>query len=151
MTSFAQASTVQKLTFDRLIREADLIVRGQVEEVKTRQASDQRTASTIINVSVDKQFKGPKVSSINIEQPGGSLGDVTLGVAGLPEFSSGEDVILFLKREREGPYKVVGGKQGKFTARSQSGSNKVVEDYAHRTEALDSFLDRLASKVRDRG
>ena len=149
--SFAKASTVQKLSFDRLIDKADLIVRGRVEELETRQASDRRSVSTIIKVSIEKQFKGPKVFSVTIEQPGGSLGDVVQGVPGLAEFSSGEDVILFLTRQRAGIFNIVGGKQGKFTVKTQSGSNKVVEDLAHRTEALDSFLDRLASKVKDGG
>jgi hypothetical protein len=100
--------------------------------------------TTIVTVSIERQFKGPKVSSVTIEQPGGSVGDIAQGVPGLPEFSSGEDVILFLKRQREGAFNIVGGKQGKFTAKTQPGSSeKVVEDFAHRTEALESFLDRL--------
>jgi hypothetical protein len=141
---FVQATTLQKLSFDRLIGEADLIIKGRVEELKTRQASDRRSITTIVTVSIERQYKGAKVSSVTIEQPGGSVGDIAQGVPGLPEFSSGEDVILFLKRQREGAFNIVGGKQGKFTAKTQPGSSeKVVEDFAHRTEALESFLDRL--------
>ncbi len=45
--SFVQASTAEKLSFDRLIGEADLIVKGRVEELKTRQAPDRRSVTTI--------------------------------------------------------------------------------------------------------
>jgi hypothetical protein len=147
----AQASTVQKLSFDRLVDEADVIVRGRVQELKNSPASDRSSVSTVITVSVENQFKGDKVSSVTLQQPGGSLGAVVQSVPGLAEFSSGEDVILFLKRRREGAFAVIGGKQGKFTAKGQPGKSGVVEDFAHRTEALDSFLDRLARKVKDSG
>ncbi|HYT53920.1 MAG TPA: hypothetical protein VEQ38_04335 [Verrucomicrobiae bacterium] len=151
-SGFVQATTLQELSFDRLIGEADLIIKGRVEELKTRQVSDRRSMTTIVTVSIERQFKGPKVSSVTIEQPGGSLGDVTLGVPGLPEFTYGEDVILFLKRPRGGAFNIVGGKQGKFTAKTQPGSREeVVEDFAHRTEALESFLDRLTSMVKGGG
>lgn len=144
-----RGSTVEKLSFDRLIDEADVIVKGRVEEVKTRQASDRRFVTTVVTVSVVSQFKGAEVSSITIDQPGGSMGDVVQGVPGLPEFSAGEDVIVFLKRQRSGAYSIVGGKQGKFSAKTQPGSNQeVAEDYAHRTETLDSFLDRLVKMTK---
>jgi len=149
---FVQATTLQKLSFDRLIGEADLIIKGRVEELKTRQVSDRRSMITIVTVSIERQFKGPQVSSVTIEQPGGSLGDIAQGVPGLPEFSSGEEVIVFLKRQRGGAFNIVGGKQGKFTAKTQPGSREeVVEDFAHRTEALDSFLNRLTSMIKGGG
>jgi hypothetical protein len=150
--SFVEASTVQKLSFDRLIGEADFIVLGRVEELKSQQGRDRRSVSTVVTVSIDRQFKGPKLSSVTIEQPGGSMGDIAQGIPGLPEFSSGEDVVLFLKRQRGGTFKIVGGKQGKFTAKTQPQSNNwVVEDFARRTESLDSFLDRLTSMVKPGG
>jgi hypothetical protein len=69
-------------------------------------------------------------------------------VPGLPEFASGENVIVFLKRQRSGAHTVVGGKQGKFSAKTLPGSNQeIAEDFAHRTEALDSFLDRLTKMI----
>jgi hypothetical protein len=149
--SIVEARTVQRLSFDRLISEADLIARGRVEKLENQQAADGRSVTTVVTVSVDRQFKGPKVSSVTIEQPGGSMGDIAQGVPGLPEFSSGEDVVLFLKRQRGGTFKVVGGKQGKFIAKTQPESNNwIVEDFARRTEGLDSFLDRLTSAVKGR-
>ncbi|HEX2227922.1 MAG TPA: hypothetical protein VHM64_12340 [Candidatus Binatia bacterium] len=147
--SVADANTLQKLSFDRLVDEADLIIRGTVDELKNRPASDRSSVRTIIKISVMQQLKGQKVSSVTIEQPGGSLGEVVQGVPGLADFSSGEDVILFLKRSRASTFIVVGGRQGKFTTKSQPGSSGVVEDFAHRTEALDSFLYRLATQVKN--
>jgi hypothetical protein len=147
-----EATTVQKLSFDRLIREADFIVRGRVEKLKSQQGASGGSVTTVITVSVEKQFKGSHVSSINIEQPGGSMGDMAQGVPGSPEFSPDEDVFLFLKRKRRGTFEVVGGKQGKFIAKPQPDSNNwIVEDFAHRTENLDTFVDRLTRLVKAGG
>jgi hypothetical protein len=143
-----QGTTLQKLAIDRLIVEADLVVRGRVEELKTRQAPDRRSISTLVSVSVGRQFKGPKVSSVTVEQPGGAMGDVAQGVPGLAEFSKGEDVVLFLKRQRGGVFNTVNGKQGKFTIKTERETGKeIVEDFAHRAEALDGFLSRVKSMI----
>lgn len=140
----AQATTEQKLSLAQLSAEADVIIRGRVEATTTRQASDRRPISTIVEVSVERQFKGPKVSTVMIEQAGGSQGDVTLAVPGSPEFSSGEVVILFMKQRSRGVFNIVGGKQGKFIVKTvPETSREVVENFAHRTEALDSFIARL--------
>jgi hypothetical protein len=146
-----EATTVQKLSFDRLIRDADVIVRGRVEKLKSQQAAG-GAITTVVTVAVEKQFKGSQVSLINIEQPGGSMGDIAQGVPGSPEFSSDEEVLLFLKRKRRGTFEVVGGKQGKFTVKIQPDSNNwIVEDFARRTENLDTFLDRLTRLVKPSG
>ena len=145
----AHPSTALKLSFEGLVGEADLIVKGRVEELNTRQTYDQRSITTLVTVSVKQQFKGAKFSLVTIEQLGGSAGDVALGVPGQPEFSLGEDVILFLKRQRSGRFKVVGGKQGKFTVRLEPASgNSIVEDFARRNEALEAFLERLTHRTK---
>jgi len=142
----AHAGTLEKLSLEQLVAGADLIVKGRVQEVNSRQSRKQRSPLTAVTVSVEQQFKGSKSSVVTIEQPGGAAGDVALGVPGIPEFFTGEDVILFLKRQRDGGFRVVGGKQGKFSARVEPSIGKpVVEDFAHRSEALDAFLERLAN------
>lgn len=141
----AHAGSEHKLPLDRLAAEADVIVQGRVEEIDTRQASDRRPISTVVKISVERQFKGPKVSSVIIEQAGGSQGEVTLAVPGSAEFSSGENVILFIAPARSGGvFNIVGGKQGKFTVKTRPGSmDEIVEDFAHRTESLDRFIAGL--------
>jgi hypothetical protein len=144
-TMSAHAGSTEKLSFEQLIGAADLIVKGRVDELNTRTTRNQGSMTTIVTVLVERQFKGTKYSLVTIEQAGGSAGDVALGVPGLAEFSRGEEVILFLKRQRSGRFIVVGGRQGKFTARIEPASRgTVVEDFAHRSEPLEVFLERLA-------
>jgi hypothetical protein len=69
-------------------------------------------------------------------------------VVGLPEFSVGEEVILFLKRQPDGGYATVGGKQGKFTIKTDPRSGKVmVEDLAARKQELREFLIHLKERL----
>ena len=146
----SEASTGQKLSLEQLAEQADAIVRGRVEETKTRQSSDGAFANTRIVVSVEEQFKGDKISSLTIRLPVGSIGDLVQGAPGTPEFAQGDTVIVFLQRERQqGTYRLVGGKQGKFTAKSEPGSDvKIIEDAARRVESYDRFLDRLSKALK---
>jgi hypothetical protein len=140
----AGATTVQKLSFERLVDEADVIIHGRVEDIKAHEAPDRGSVSTLVNVAVIDQFKGTKRSSVTIEQPGGTIGTVAQSTPGSPEFSPGESVIVFLERKRNGAYRIVGGKQGKFATKAQPGSNQdIVEDFAHRSETFGSFTARL--------
>jgi hypothetical protein len=150
LSEAARASSIaQKLTFEELATQADVIVRGRVTESKTSASADGSFLTIRIAVSVEEQFKGQKVSSVTLTLPGGSVGNVVQGSAGTPEFTLGEEVFLFLHRRRNQDYRLVGGKQGKFTARPEPGSNqKVVEDLAHRTESYDSFVDRLTKALK---
>jgi hypothetical protein len=144
--SLAAATSVRQQTLEQLSAEAHVIVRGRVAEITTRQASGRQPVTTIIKIAVENQFKGAKISSLEIEQAGGAQGDVSLGLAGSPEFYLGEDLIVLLKRQRSGGFVIVGGKQGKFTVKTEpKTNNQVVEDFAHRSESLESFLAHLAS------
>jgi hypothetical protein len=145
----AWGSTVERLSTAQLIARADVIARGSVTDIKTRR-SGQGSASTLVNITVEKQFKGAQLASVIIEQPGGVIGEVTLAVPGTPKFAAGEDVIVFLKRRRDGVFTVVGGPQGKFTARRHAGG-EVIEDFARKTEPLDSFVDRLTRRLQSSG
>jgi hypothetical protein len=151
VAAVALASTVQKLSFDRLVDASDLIVEGRVEEVKASRSPDGGFSTTRIAISVAEQFKGKKVSSVLIEQSGGTIGDVVQASPGTAEFSSDEQVILFLQRQTHETYTVVGGKQGKFIIGAKSGGDqRIVQDFAHRTETHDSFIDRLAKTLERR-
>lgn len=145
VTGSASASTVQKLSFERLAKESDVIVAGRVEEVSPDQAPDKSFAKTRITIAVAEQFKGKTVASLVIEQATGTIGNVTQGAPGTTEFAAGEQVILFLRRGSHDSYRIVGGRQGKFTVKTEpSGDRKVVEDFAHRIEPYDQFVARLS-------
>ena len=63
---------------------------------------------------------------------GGRVGHMDSHVDGVPRFRPGEEVYLFLWREREGPYGVLGWAQGTFRIEHNphTGLESVIQDSA---------------------
>ena len=137
-------ATLQPQSLQALIRDADLIVRGRVEAIKPTPRTG-GALSTIVVISVREQWKGPRLSTLRVAQPQGTEGEITQAVPGLPTFRVGEDVILFVVRAERGTYGVLGGKQGKFSIRTDPQSGRpVVEDLAGTRLELTQFLGSLS-------
>ena len=149
---FFAASTVSGGTWPptslaELVRGADLIVRGQVQAVTSGPRQEGAPGTTVV-VSVLEQWKGTRISTLRLVQPRGTEGGIAQEVPGLPTFRAGEEVILFLVREPRTGYSVLGGKQGKFSVRTDPGSGKrVVEDVTGAQFDLAQFLSALAADI----
>ena len=145
----ALAETLQKLSLEELTREADVIVRGRIQKVTSQESPDRSNVTTLVEVSVVEQWKGPKASSLFLNQPGGSAGGITQAVPGLPHFSLGEEVILFLKRIENDRFATVGGRQGKFVVKTDPQSKKeFVADLTGKSEAASDFLIHLRATLK---
>ncbi len=106
------ATTVKKMDLPELVATADSIVQGQVDSVETRW--ENRTAYTYVSVRVDDPLKGDRRRTILIRQLGGRIGALNVYVAGMPVFSEGDQVIVFLRDRANGTFDVVGLNQGKY-------------------------------------
>jgi len=101
--------------------------------------------STAVRVSVQEQWKGRRRSRLRLLLPRGTEGGIAQEVPGAPTFQIGEEVILFVVREAPGQYRVVGGKQGKFSIKTDPRSGqRVVEDLTGTRFDLTPFLRRLS-------
>ncbi len=110
----AWATTVFRMDLETLIRESDSIVQGEVERVAAEWDEQKRTIFTYVLLRVHDQLKGNLSSTMLIRQLGGKVGSMRLSIVGMPAFSKGEEVIVFLKRTPEQTYQVVGLGQGKY-------------------------------------
>lgn len=119
-----QATTVQRLDLDGLVSIVHEIVVGKVSDSETYWSSDGRLILTRHTIEVAETLKGPAGRTLVITTIGGTIGDETLYVAGMPVFRPGEDTVVFL--EASGPYRtVVGLGQGKFSVADGFVSNNV--------------------------
>jgi len=144
-SSTVLGATLQPQSLEQLVRDAELIVRGQVKDI-TPGPRGERAPSTIVMISVQGQWKGIRLSTLRLVQPRGTEGEITLDVPGLPMFRVGEEVILFVVQEARGQYHVLGGKQGKFSIKTDPRSGKqVVEDLTGARFDLTQFLSRLSA------
>ena len=117
----AFATTVTKMDLEQLVQRADLIVQGQVQSVYSQWDEGRRLVFTYISIRVDEPLKGERRQSILIRQIGGTVGAIQMSVAGVPQFKSGEMAIVFLKRQDDSTFQVVGMNQGLY---------EIVEDFA---------------------
>jgi hypothetical protein len=140
--------TVQRLSVEELARQADTIVRGRVQKVSNQQTADRSNMSTHIEVSVIEQWKGRKLTSLVLNQPGGSAGGITQAVPGLPHFSPGEEVILFLEQMENGYFQTVGGSQGKLLVQTDPQTRKeFTQDLTGKSQSLEDFLNHLRAAL----
>jgi hypothetical protein len=110
----AFATTVARLNLDQLVQRADLIVQGHVESVYSQWDEERRLVFTYISIRVDESLKGERRQSVLIRQVGGTVGTMQMSVAGVPQFRSGEMAIVFLKRQDDSTFQVVGMSQGLY-------------------------------------
>ncbi len=104
-------SVVEALDVDALGARADVVVRGTVAEVNPYLAGAVRSE---IVLQVAESWKGMAPDVVVVDQPGGRLPDVGTVVFGMPRFTAGEDVVVYLRWPEGGDPSVLGLAQGKF-------------------------------------
>jgi hypothetical protein len=118
------ATTVERLSLNDMVKKAQTIVHGKVRSVRTHWSSNGKLILTTYTVEVEETIKGQPGKSIELTTIGGRIGDVSLYVAGMPSFKSGEDAVVFV--EKSGGFStVVGLSQGKFSVTNGEVSNNV--------------------------
>ncbi len=146
------ATIVKRLDLDGLVSVADTIVVGEVRSSDTYWSRDGRLILTRHTIQVDETLKGLPSGTLEVTTIGGTIGDLTLYVAGMPAFAKGERTILFL--EAAGLYTtVVGLGQGKFSVANDFVSNNVSElqfDDGRRPTATRMRLDEFKNEIRRR-
>lgn len=103
-----------KMDIDDLIRESDVILIGRVTEIKTHLG--EKMIYRRVEIKVERYLKNPSDSSeVFVRVLGGEIGEIGVWVEDQPSFHLFEEVLVFLRGDLEGDYRVVGGPQGKFT------------------------------------
>ncbi|RME67648.1 MAG: hypothetical protein D6781_12785 [Verrucomicrobia bacterium] len=95
----ARAITVRPPTFDELVAEAGAIVRGRViavEPFRTLSADGTPIIKTRVTWQVERALKGAEDrQTLTLEFLGGTIGEDSLHVGGMPVFRPGETDYLF--------------------------------------------------------
>jgi hypothetical protein len=97
-----------------LARAASAIAFGRVVDVSARLEPGTRRIESVVTLAVDDYYKGNLGDDLQISVPGGQLGHYRTVMVGAPEFSAGEQVILFVATRGDGLPYVVGLNQGAF-------------------------------------
>jgi hypothetical protein len=110
----AAASLVLAMDITDLTQRADHIAVADVVSVRSDWDAQHKKIITMIDLQVVESWKGgaAPASHITVLQPGGTVGDITMKVFGVPEFTQGERSLFFL-RGNQAAAGVIGMTQGK--------------------------------------
>jgi len=106
--------------------ESQDVIQGTVVNTQTRWANGRADIVTDVTVRVDDVVKGQlnTGSDIQIHLPTGRMGAIGRSSPNLPEFTKGEEVLLFLSCQEKMGYSVYAGIAGKYVIREQEGQTK---------------------------
>ena len=98
MAGVARSTTVIPPTFESLVSSANTIFVGEVMNVRaewiaTRQG---RAIKTYVTFKVEDVWKGSAGAVTQLEFLGGTIGDMTMEVVGMPIFHDGQRSVLFV-------------------------------------------------------
>jgi hypothetical protein len=120
-----QASLILALDLPTLVARAEQISVVDVVSVKAAWNAEHDRIVTTVDVAVVDCWKGTAApaSHVQIVQPGGTVGDLTMRIDGMPRFSPGERALLFLRGSADRA-SVVGMAQGKRPLSREAGSGR---------------------------
>lgn len=126
-----------KLTLEKLVQDADVIIVGTVERVDSELADGKIVsfATVLVDMVVKDSLKS-RQDKVVIGFPGGIVGEIASEVEDSPNYQEYETVVAFLKSRTNSSYFVtVGDYQGKFLIED----NVVIRENI----LLDQFLERI--------
>ena len=115
-TGVAQALTVIPRSFDELVARADTVFKGEVVASNSLWvgAGATRHIATRVTFRVDETYKGGAAAQQTLEFVGGTVGDTTLEIPGVPRFEVGQAAVLFVVGNGTQFCPLVGVYQGRF-------------------------------------
>jgi hypothetical protein len=108
----ASATTVERMELPQLVSSSDNIIQGRVESLESRYEGNR--IYTYISITVDEPLKGAARKAVLVRQLGGSIGAKRTWIPGMPQFTGGSQVIVFLRDRHDGTFDVAGLNQGKY-------------------------------------
>ena len=122
----AKATTVIPPTFEEMADRADLVFAGKVvgSRAEWRSVGSDRVIFTLVQFETEEVLKGNAAKSVTLQFLGGRVGSVTLEVADVPRFNTGDRVVLFVEGNGVQFCPLVGVFHGKFGVRRDEKSGR---------------------------
>lgn len=132
------AMVVVPAEFSQMVNTSDLVVHGRVVGTRAQIVGDRRTIETVVTLAVVDAIKGEPGLTVYFRVPGGQVGRYRRVMVGAPEFTSGDEVVLFLKGRPPGVPFPFGLSQGVY---------RVVRDAAGRSVVTPPIVSESAGRV----
>ena len=104
------------LSLEQLTQASSYIVQAQMVSQVARWNAAHTTIITVSTWKVSQVYKGNPPSTLEVQQPGGTVGNINVYVSGVATLKPQSDYVLFLEPAPDGssPYSLVGLMQGAF-------------------------------------
>ncbi len=113
----SRATLVRPTTVEQMARRSDAVVRGVVVSRRSVWGKGARRIVTLVEIETRAVWRGEAPTSLTVVVPGGTVDGIGQQVAGAPEFTVGEEVALFLRRDGPARFRVKNLALGKFGIR----------------------------------
>ena len=122
----ARATVLQRLYLDDMVGKSAVVVHATVISSRAEWNASQSSIWTVYTVRAHRYLKGFLGETFEFREPGGTVGNVGMYVAGAPKFLADEEVVLFLWTDgRSARYQCIGLEQGALRVH-QEGTVKLV-------------------------
>jgi hypothetical protein len=118
LATLASATSLQRLSFEELTDNSDVIVHGKVSRSWTAWDSGHHYIWTHYTVQVAGTQKGVQAASVELSEPGGVVNGMGMTISGSVAYKVGDDVLVFLQKMPNGMLRTSGWGQGKYTVDS---------------------------------
>src|SRR5713226_4778804 len=112
----APAATLERLSLEEMTARSTAIVRARAVSNSVVQVGSNIYTKTRFEVL--ERWRGPEGDMVDVMEPGGTLwspaGQITQSFPGVPRFTPGQEMVLFLWTGRSGRTQVIGLTQGAF-------------------------------------
>jgi hypothetical protein len=124
----ARATSVVPPTFAEMVARADLVFVGTVvgSHSEWRTVGSDRVIFTMTDFQNEGVLKGKASKAVTLQFLGGTVGEVTLSVSGMPRFEPGERVVLFVEKNGTQVCPLVGVFHGKFTVKNDAKTGREI-------------------------
>jgi hypothetical protein len=95
-TATAHALTLLPADFNEMVAGSQTIVHGRVLDVQSELLSGRSSIQSVVTLQVIDTLKGAAAREVSFRVPGGRIGRYRRVVVGAPEFSQGQEVVVFL-------------------------------------------------------
>jgi hypothetical protein len=117
LASSASATVMVEVPIEDMVRDADAIAVGTVERVGVRLEMIDGVGAephTIVTLRVREWLKGGGEDVVTIDEIGGVTPQVSMAIAGTPEYHRGQEVVVFLRSVGRDRYRTFAMAQGHF-------------------------------------
>jgi hypothetical protein len=111
------ATVLLPAEFREIVNGSQIIVYGRVSSVRSQWTEGRRRIESFVTVEAADFYRGTPARTVTFRVPGGQIGRYKSVTVGAPEFSVGDEAVLFLRAQGPAMPRVFGLNQGVFRVR----------------------------------